>query len=297
MALERFAAESLCLLKTKEPGLDSLLMLGRQNLSLRLAEAKRIERLFGISVLDLLEGDPDSIYSEVFLERIGFTQIESMDYSDYEGATLIHDLNEPVPRELAGEYNVIFDGGTLEHLFDYPTAIRSVMEMVKEDGFFVACTPSNSFNGHGFYQFSPELFFRLFSPENGFRVRLLVQAESTGKGRMFSIPDPEKAGMRTGLNSASSTFTTLVAQRINSSVEPLKTNPVQVSYESAWKNQSTSNDSTFAAEPNPLKAWLKKRLPPEWIEWRNIVAIRRRNRRLYRASLSRISTLEEAWLD
>jgi hypothetical protein len=44
------------------------------------------------------------------------------------------------------------------------------MDLLKVGGTFVASTPANYFMGHGFYQFSPELFFRLFCPENGFRL-------------------------------------------------------------------------------------------------------------------------------
>ena len=35
---------------------------------------------------------------------------------------------------------------------------------------FVRITPANNFFGHGFYQFTPELFFRIFSAANGFEV-------------------------------------------------------------------------------------------------------------------------------
>jgi hypothetical protein len=37
-----------------------------------------------------------------------------------------------------------------------------------------AVTPANNQMGHGFYQFSPELFFRVFSQENGYLLRALT---------------------------------------------------------------------------------------------------------------------------
>ena len=44
------------------------------------------------------------------------------------------------------------------------------MEMVKRGGHFIGVTTLNNFCGHGFYQFSPELYYRVFAPGNGFEV-------------------------------------------------------------------------------------------------------------------------------
>jgi hypothetical protein len=35
-------------------------------------------------------------------EFLGSTSITSIDYSDYEGATITHDLNRPIPDQLRG---------------------------------------------------------------------------------------------------------------------------------------------------------------------------------------------------
>jgi len=37
-------------------------------------------------------------YSEAFFAALGATCISSLDVSDYEGATIIQDLNQPIPR-------------------------------------------------------------------------------------------------------------------------------------------------------------------------------------------------------
>ena len=110
----------------------------------------------------------------------------SIDASAYENATMVHDMNLPVGDELKQKFSVVIDGGTLEHVFNFPTAIRNCMEMLKVGGHFFAHTMANNFMGHGFYQFSPELFYRVFSPENGFRdasrraVRISASASRNG---------------------------------------------------------------------------------------------------------------------
>ena len=63
---------------------------------------------------------------------------------------------------------MVVDGGTLEHVFDYPTALRNAMRMVRVGGHLILNAPVNNFPGHGFYQISPELFFRCFHDNSAF---------------------------------------------------------------------------------------------------------------------------------
>ena len=108
-------------------------------------------------------------YAEEFLKRLGAKETISIDASAYEGASLVHDMNLPIGDDLKRRFSVVIDGGTLEHVFNFPVAIKNCMQMVDVGGHFFVHTMANNFMGHGFYQFSPELFYRVFSPENGFR--------------------------------------------------------------------------------------------------------------------------------
>jgi hypothetical protein len=72
------------------------------------------------------------------------------------------------------------DGGTTEHVFNFPTALTNAMQMVETGGHLVIITGGNNFCGHGFYQFSPELFYRALSAENGFEMKRLIAAEVGG---------------------------------------------------------------------------------------------------------------------
>ena len=76
---------------------------------------------------------------------------------------IIADRNDPdaLKSALSGkQFDLVFDGGTLEHVFNFSTALKNCMHMVKPHGRFVSVTLPNNWCGHGFYQFSPELFFR-----------------------------------------------------------------------------------------------------------------------------------------
>jgi len=61
-------------------------------------------------------------FEEPFLTDLGATSIESLDYSDFEGAYLIHNLNEPLLQnplleKSRGKYNLVLDFGTSEYVF------------------------------------------------------------------------------------------------------------------------------------------------------------------------------------
>src|SRR6185295_11598832 len=71
---------------------------------------------------------------EDFYKSVGFDEVHTMDVSGYEGASHIHDLNFPLPKELEGQYDVVLSGGTLEHVFEVGNALRCLAAMVKVGG-------------------------------------------------------------------------------------------------------------------------------------------------------------------
>ena len=62
-----------------------------------------------------------------------------------------------MPPALRERFSVVIDGGLLEHVFDFPTAIRNCMRMVRQGGHLILNLPVNNFPGHGFYKFGPGL--------------------------------------------------------------------------------------------------------------------------------------------
>src|SRR6267378_2811666 len=57
------------------------------------------------------------IHQRTLFRLLGFgsSDIHSMDYSSFEGADFIHDLNSPVPEAFFSKYDLVFDAGTIEH--------------------------------------------------------------------------------------------------------------------------------------------------------------------------------------
>ena len=79
---------------------------------------------------------------------LGFKATDYMDVSKYEGANVIHDLNTHVPAYLHDKYDLVIDGGTIEHIFNVPSAFENVNKMLHVGGYFLAFNPCNNWVGH-----------------------------------------------------------------------------------------------------------------------------------------------------
>jgi hypothetical protein len=106
------------------------------------------------------------------MRHFGFQSLESLDKSAYEGATLLHDMNMPLPPELVGRrFDFIFDGGTTEHIFNVAQVFQNTWDLLAVGGIFVSVTVNNNLSGHGLYQFSPEFFKQICSPRYGMQLK------------------------------------------------------------------------------------------------------------------------------
>ncbi|MBK5934213.1 hypothetical protein C8N32_10261 [Rhodovulum imhoffii] len=152
-----------------------LLMLGRQSWggSRKGPSARMLARTIKTYYPDLTEADfhrGEERFAEPFFERLGFEQVDSLDISDFEGASIIVDLSQPVPDQLHGKFDVIYDGGTCEHIFDLPTAYRNIDRMLKVGGVLIGHSPCNNWINHGFFQICPETVYGFWEKSMGYEL-------------------------------------------------------------------------------------------------------------------------------
>ena len=238
-------------------------MLGRQDL---LMQPGDLAKAFAKLGLDL----PRDAAEELFREEDGFVEpllrllgaddAHSLDGSDYERPTLVHDLNEPVPDDWHGRYSLVWDGGTLEHVFNFPVAIRNAMQLTEVGGHFMGMTPANNWMGHGFFQFSPELWFRVLSPENGFEVVwMLIKASRHPASRWYRVRDPMEAGERVTLTSRNRGTIYVLARRTENR-EVLAEAPQQSDYAQAWATGAVDRRRSMLGLKARLRTALNERL-------------------------------------
>lgn len=148
---------------------DATLTLGRMTSFLAPRDLRRLKNALAavdasaVSALVAL-GDKVPDYMDKFLVALGATRLDALDASAFEGAQLIHDMNEPLPEALRDQYDAVIDGGTLEDVFNVPTAFRNAMDAVKVGGHLFAILPANNWCGHGFINTARNFSIACFVP-------------------------------------------------------------------------------------------------------------------------------------
>jgi hypothetical protein len=179
-------------------------------------------------------------FCEPLFRLLGATEVSSLDMSNYQQATNLHDLNLPIPQELQARFSCVYDGGTIEHVFNCPQAFKNCMEMVRVGGHFLQTNVANNFTGHGFWQFSPELLYRVLSPQNGFRIKTVLMHEVQPGGRWFVVRDPQAVGGRVELRNCVPTYILTIAERVADG--PIFAAPPQQSdYVETWGSAKTAS--------------------------------------------------------
>jgi hypothetical protein len=178
-------------------------------------------------------------------------------------------MNDPLPPQHAEQFDLVFDGGTLEHIFNVPCALRNCMELVRPGGHLILHTPTNNWSGHGFYQFSPELFFRAFSADNGYRVERMVAYEVYPNSPFYAVSDPKQVRSRVELARGQHRVLLLVLARRLHIADIFKQPPQQSDYVEEWAARSAragrAQEKTAAG-----------RAALAWKEGRLLRALRRR---------------------
>jgi len=258
MAIDRNFAKFLTVCQRSGVSFQQTLMLGRLNYYLSVKETRQLLRWADMDPAKcpkLLDYDA-SRYAEIFFQALGAEKVQSLDASSFEGASVVHDLNVPIPDELKSRFDVVCDGGTIEHVINFPVVIRNCMEMVKVGGHLILGTPGNNFLGHGFYQFSPELWFRLLSPLHGFEVRRMVAVEYAPRVRWFEVADPAVIKDRVALTNRYPVLLMVLARR--TSVAPIfQTFPQQSDYVPRWSGAGDAASRRRALEVRFRRTFLE----------------------------------------
>jgi hypothetical protein len=188
-----------------------------------------------------------------------------MDFSNDEGATIEHDLNNPIGEGLRRQFDLVIDGGTIEHCFDLRRVLSNDMELLRIGGSIVIHTQGNNSMGHGFYQLSPEFCYRAFSPNSGCRIHRLVAHEEFEYARWYDVPDPASIHSRIELTNSWNAVM-ILAHGVRERDVPLFGGPVlQSDYAATW--EAADVPVIQPAEPSHkrldagLKARLKQAMP------------------------------------
>lgn len=261
------------------------LAIGRQALFIEPFELEAHRRLRGLPPLRepaVAAGAPR--YFEPLMQQwLGAQDAESVDASAYEQATHIHDMNLPWPEPSAqrGRYDAVLDFGCLEHVFNFPVAWRNCVDLCKVGGHVFHSLPANNLSGHGFYQFSPELFFNLYRRDNGFELRGLWFAVKGDRLHWWQVANPMDVKRRVNLCNGHEVYMLVLARKLRE-IGPLPP-PQQSDYA---QDEWVTGPSATGAPPAPTA---RQRLVRQLAHWGAIDALRAARERLRAVQRSSLS--------
>lgn len=252
MGVDYVLFERLVELSTHFQPKGRTLMLGRHSFSIQPRFEKRYNDVLnrhdkeGI-IDDYLQEDG---YCETLMKKLGFGDMEAMDFSDFEGAKILHDLNKPVVKTLEGKFDFIYDAGTIEHIFNVPVALETVFKMLKPGGRFISANGFNGWPGHGIYQFSPELVWTFWGRTANCVVHDCRGIKKLPRPREYHLnfPDPAITGKRLRLKGkvpVGRMYLYYDVERPKGA--KLGNDMLQSDYETKWQNYENAGKTRFDA--------------------------------------------------
>lgn len=180
-------------------------------------------------------------FSEGLFRKLGAQTVDSIDASNYEGASIIHDFNQPIEQKLHRKYTAVIDFGSLEHIFHFPNAVKNVTDLLDVGGHFISMTVANNFMGHGFYQFSPELFYS-YLPANGFSNVDVYLVPFRIFPYFFRVAAPRELGGRVELINSEPVLIGVIARKVKHVANQAM--PMQSDYQQQfWQGRDVNRKS------------------------------------------------------
>lgn len=229
--------------------------IGRQQLTIGLDELEAFFSQRGrADIAEKIAGHCADGYCEPVLHAaFGAETVHSIDASGYEKASLVHDMNTPL--ETAEQYSVVLDFGTLEHVLNVPVAFDNAAKLCTPGGRILHMLPSNNCSGHGFYQFSPEFFFQIYSEARGFAGTRVFAAPMGSPDIWYEVRAPHTLKARVNITSRDELYLLVLTQKTGEP-QPLAQRPVQQSdYMQLWTAENAAPKRQ--RRRNPLQQWAR----------------------------------------
>jgi hypothetical protein len=218
------------LLEAKNKPFGKVITLGRQRINLPPYWQRRLLRS---------ENTFEGYCENLLTAKFGALFVDSIDNSAFEGATHIFDMNQEVA--LQSRYDTVIDGGTLEHIYNVPQALANISTLCSDGGRILHILPANNYCGHGFWQFSPELFFSLYSEKNGYSDTRVFLASLTDWHRWYECLRP-KDGYRAEFRTIGRLPLCIMVRTTKVSAFSHR-NVQQSDYVAAWNSDQSSHEN------------------------------------------------------
>jgi SAM-dependent methyltransferase len=168
----------------RQPIAGDVVLIGRQTVALTEKQATSLLQREGVELragfrreIDTTTAyrESDFISDRAFFSMFTDAHVIALDVSAYEGAEIIHDLNEPLPDRHCGVADFIFNGSCMDNLFDPACAIKSMSKMLRPNGRILHLEHGTPVN-NAMLAYSPEWFFGFYAVNDYADCRIYVCA-------------------------------------------------------------------------------------------------------------------------
>jgi SAM-dependent methyltransferase len=115
------------------------------------------------------------VSDRTFFGALGAAEVHAVDHSDFEGADIIHDMNQPIGRSLEGIADLILDGSTLDNVHDPATALMNYNRMLRVGGRVVSINAGKPDVQGAYCGMSPEWFLDYYAVNEYADCQVYVQ--------------------------------------------------------------------------------------------------------------------------
>ena len=197
MGIAPYVAETIIREHKKRPITGTVLLLGRQTMFFSPDAAIAMIRGLGVTPTEtdaakieidqqtLRSGEGPFILDEAFFRLLGVASVRALDYSAYEGADIIHDLGDPIPKHLENFADFILDGSTLDNMFNPAQGLMNIAQLLKPGGRVISVNMASAHYAP-YSIFTPFWFLDYFAA-NDFADYQVIQTVSYPNGHLQTI--------------------------------------------------------------------------------------------------------------
>jgi SAM-dependent methyltransferase len=152
-----------------------VLLCGRQTIYLGIDESKQFIQQRGVALREGVEprvddvtraGRGNDLISDIsFFELFTDARFHAVDLTDYEKATIIHDMCKAIPQDLASRFSFIYNGSCMDNLANPAQFLVNTSEMLRPGGVVIHLEHGTPVCG-AYVMFSPDFFFDFYAVNN-----------------------------------------------------------------------------------------------------------------------------------
>jgi SAM-dependent methyltransferase len=103
------------------------------------------------------------VSDRAFFGALGAKEVRAVDHSDFEGAGIIHDMNQPIGNSLEAIADLILDGSTLDNVHDPAIALMNYNRMLRPGGRVVSVNAAKPDIQGAYTGMAPEWFLDYYA--------------------------------------------------------------------------------------------------------------------------------------